>query len=189
MKNVVVIIEERNTYVILYIISNNHIYIYIYIAKLTSTIYKNNTHTHTQRPPSPELDILETVYNQKKIIVKPKIRVENRTTKWILTKYEMLIQDIHNTYRKCSSVQTMQRYLRGFLTRKYVLKLKQYSSKAATDIQKLARGYILRQRMNDELKELLDEEDQHLLISHHDLQKVCTFLCIYIYTDVYIYIF
>ena len=38
-------------------------------------------------------------------------------------------------------------------------------------------------------KELLDEEDQHLLISHHDLQKVCTFLCIYIYTDVYIYIF
>ena len=101
----------------------------------------------------------------------------------------MLIQDIHNTYRKCSSVQTMQRYLRGFLTRKYVLKLKQYSSKAATDIQKLARGYILRQRMNDELKELLDEEDQHLLISHHDLQKVCTCICIYIFIPMYIYIY
>ena len=69
-------------------------------------------------------------------------------------------------------MHNIQRYLRGFLARKYVLQLKSKSSQAATDIQKLARGYILRQRMNDELKELLDEEDHHLLVSHHELQKV-----------------
>jgi hypothetical protein len=128
-----------------------------------------------RRTPSPQLDVLEKVNiddKEKKIIIKPKVRVEHRTTKWILSKYEILLQDIYETYRSSSAVQTIQRYLRGFLSRKFVTALKQHSVKAATGIQKLARGYILRQRMNDELKELLDEEDQHLLISHYERQKV-----------------
>ena len=108
----------------------------------------------------------------KKGMAKAGTRIEKRTTKWILTKYELLLLDIYKTYRRCSAVHNIQRYLRGFLARKYVLQLKSKSSQAATDIQKLARGYILRQRMNDELKELLDEEDHHLLVSHHELQKV-----------------
>ena len=85
----------------------------------------------------------------------------------------VLLRDIHKTYRRCSAVHNIQRYLRGFFARKYVLRLKSKSSQAATDIQSLLNdGYIFEQRMNDELKELLDEEDHHLLVSHHELQKV-----------------
>jgi hypothetical protein len=97
-----------------------------------------------------------------------RVDVGSKTPKWILLTLERLLVDIRTVHQRCSAVSAIQRHFRGHLARRWVQSRVQNGFTFATKIQKIARGFLLRRRMDIELRAFIGDEEEDLLLSEHD---------------------
>ena len=91
-----------------------------------------------------------------------------RTATWLLQNFDRLVSSILKIHRSCSAVITIQRYFRGYRGRMWSRHRAVHGAIAATEIQKVARGFLLRRRVEHELKLALGDDGAALLVSEHD---------------------
>ena len=94
--------------------------------------------------------------------------IGERTATWLLQNFDRLVSSILKIHRSCSAVIAIQRYFRGYRGRKWSRHRVAHGAIAATEIQKVARGFLLRRRVEHELKLALGDDGAALLVSEHD---------------------